>query len=146
MDFLDFFKAKDAPPNSIDELIYEFIAFEISSGNLRPGVWTKALSDSEWNEPKAKSYYVKMRFEQVKGELAELLHVVSPENLKLLEEARHAGLTEDEIKYLDPPIKAVRYLEKYKKTKDQLAHACALKKIKSVMSHGVLWVSDRPFK
>ena len=127
-------------------LFMNLLPLKISSGNLRPGVWTKALSDSEWNEPKAKSYYVKMRFEQVKGELAELLHVVSPENLKLLEEARHAGLTEDEIKYLDPPIKAIRYIEKYKKTKDQLAYACSIKKIKSVMSHGVLWVSDRPIK
>ena len=54
-------------------------------------------------------------------------------------------LTEEEVDYLVLPIKALHYLEKYKKTEDQLAHACAMKKIKWVMHDGVLWVSDEPF-
>ena len=54
-------------------------------------------------------------------------------------------LTEEEVDYLGLPIKAIHYLEKYKKTEDQLAHACAMKKIKWVVHDGVLWVSDEPY-
>ncbi len=102
--------------------------------------WAKAFALAEGNELKAKALYIRFRARSLQAE-----HDAKNKPVEF-EEARLAGLTKEEIEYLVTPIKAIRYIVKYKRTKDQLAHACSVKKIKSVMSHGVLWVSDRPIK
>jgi hypothetical protein len=38
---------------------------------------------------------------------------------------------------------AIRYIEKYKKTKEQITQAIAKKKLSAVIKGEVLWVSDK---
>lgn len=59
---------------------------------------------------------------------------------------RFGGLTSAQIQHLENPILAVDYLKKYKVSKDVLAKACALNKIKSAWDEDVLWVSDIPLQ
>jgi hypothetical protein len=141
MDFFDFLKKRGANPSASDELIYEFIANELSSGLVRQGLWTKALADASWDESIAKTNYVRMRFDQIhENLLQENAKATSDQAIKEME------LNAEEIAYLGNPIKAYHYLKKYGRTEDELAQACGRKKLTSVMRAGVLWVSDKPFK
>jgi len=113
---------------------------------LKQGLWTKAsFTDAEWDEPKAKSLYVKMRVTQLRSEL---LAQVAKQQALLSDpasEARAFGLSEEDIEYLRKPIKAIRYIEKYRVSKDKLSKAIGLGKIRGVLCGDVLWVQDRDF-
>jgi hypothetical protein len=147
MEFFDFLKGHASAPDARDESIYEFIASELAQKQVKQGLWTKALADSEWDEAKAKASYVRMRYEQIKEQIAEQdrqqRDADTPE-MVALRSARAAGLNEEEIEYLGIPIKAIHYLKKYAVTDDNLAHACAMKILPSVLNNGVLWVRDQP--
>jgi hypothetical protein len=143
MDIFSFLREHGSPPSPTDEILYEFVATELSRSVVKQGLWTKALSDAEWDEPKAKSLYVKMRIAQLRRELlAEIAQrqalLSDPAN-----EARAFGLSEDDIEYLRKPIKAVRYIEKYRVSKDKLSKAIGLGKIRGVLCGDVLWVQDQ---
>jgi len=143
MDIFSFLREHGSPPSSADELLYEFVAAELSNSLLKQGLWTKALSDSNWDEPKAKALYVKMRIGQVRNELlAELAQrqalLSDPGN-----EARSYGLSEEDIEYLGKPIKAIRYLDKYRVSEDKVTKAISIGKIRGVLCRGILWVQDR---
>jgi hypothetical protein len=145
MDIQKLLSLKGSAPSKIEEGVYDLIALELSSSQVKQGLWTKALADSEWNESKAKSIYVKMRYEQLINEIRESSQpsynsVISDPR----QEALEYGLTNEEIEYLQVPIKAIRYIEKYKKSKEQVLHAISKKKIHAVMKDEVLWVSDKP--
>jgi hypothetical protein len=49
-----------------DEFLYGFIASELENGLTLSGLWTKALSETEFDESKAKAFYIRKRYEQVK--------------------------------------------------------------------------------
>ena len=49
-----------------EEEIYELISEEIESSSTKKGLWTKAFSESEGDEQKAKALYIKHRFDQIK--------------------------------------------------------------------------------
>lgn len=51
-----------------DELSYERVAAELESGQLRPGLWTKALSKALGDESLAKPLYIEWRVEQLMAE------------------------------------------------------------------------------
>lgn len=143
MDIFSFLREHGSPPSPTDEILYEFVAAELANSMLKQGLWTKALSDAEWNEPKAKSLYVKMRIAQLSSEL---LAKVAQQQVLLSDptnEARAFGLSEEDIEYLRKPIKAVRHIEKYRVSKDKLSKAIGLGKIRGVLCGGVLWVQDR---
>ena len=48
-----------------EEEIYELISEEIESSSTKKGLWTKAFSESEGDENKAKALYIKYRFDQM---------------------------------------------------------------------------------
>lgn len=54
--------------NLQDEKYYEVTATEIASGNVRPGLWAKALSESSGNEAKTQARYIQLRVGQLKTE------------------------------------------------------------------------------
>ena len=143
MDIFSFLREHGSPPSPTDEILYEFVAAELANSMLKQGLWTKALSDAEWDEPKAKSLYVKMRVAKLRGEL--LAQVAKQQELLSdpASEARVFGLSEEEIEYLRKPIKAIRYIEKYRVSKDKLSKAIGLGKIRGVLCGDVLWVQDR---
>ena len=143
MDIFSFLREHGSPPSPGDELLYEFVAVELSNSMLKQGLWTKALSDSDWDEPKAKALYVKMRIGQIRNEL---LAEVAQRQAQLSDpgnEARSYGLSEEEIEYLGNPIKAIRYLDKYRVSEDKVSKAISKGKIRGVLCRGVLWVQDR---
>ena len=49
-----------------DELLYEFVITEMESGVLSKGLWGKALADSNGDDAKAKSIYMKHRVQSIK--------------------------------------------------------------------------------
>ncbi|MDP3191043.1 hypothetical protein [Rhodoferax sp.] len=109
MDIFSFLRKHGSPPSPTDEVLYEFVAAELANSMVKQGLWTKALSDAEWNEAKAKGLYVKMRIVQLRSDL--LAQVAQQQTL-------FSGLSEEEIEYLGKPIKAIRHIEKYHLTKD----------------------------
>ena len=148
MDILAFFRQRDRLPELADEFLYEFIAIELSENRVKQGLWTKALAESDWSEPLAKAAYVKMRIEQLRVELAP--HVQAAASLHStshsLREAKEYGLTDDDLSYLKNPIKAIRYLEKYRTSQENVSRAISLGKLRGVLRNEILWVEDRPIK
>jgi len=143
VDLPRFLRLKGSAPSVIDEAAYELISIELALNQVKQGLWTKALADSEWNESKAKSYYVRMRHEQL------VLAVNQPANTQKSvdieeqsDDARDYGLTTEDIQYLIKPIKAIKYIEKYNKTKEQVSQAISRKQLPAVIKNEVLWVSD----
>jgi cell division protein FtsX len=49
-----------------DEVFYEAVADELQSGNLRKGLWTKALTRALNDQTLARVYYIEVRVEQLK--------------------------------------------------------------------------------
>lgn len=147
MDILGFLQKRGSPPDPTDELLYEFVAAELANSNVKQGLWTKALSDAEWDEPRAKSLYVKMRVQQLRIELAQTLAArhaqLADPSFQAREEAREFGLSPEEIAYLDKPIKAIRYLVKYHVSEKSVSNAIGSGKLRSVLCHEVLWVQDK---
>ena len=147
LDFFQFLRDRRSPPSPTDELLYEFVASELSNSVVKQGLWTKALSDSDWNESIAKASYVRMRIMQLRDEVkAENARLKASTPSPMIVEARSFGLSEDEIQYLGQPIKAIRYLEKYRVTKESLSKAISLGRVRGVLRDEVLWVQDLPIK
>jgi hypothetical protein len=145
MDIFSFLRTNGYPPSPTDEILYEYVAAELSNSVIKQGLWTKALADSEWNEQKAKSFYVKMRVAQLRSELCTLAANRQTLSVDPAREARAWGLSEEEIEYLRMPIKAISYTEKHGVSKDKLSKAIGLGKIRGVIRGDVLWVEDRDF-
>jgi hypothetical protein len=118
MNIAQFLKLKGSAPSRLEEAAYEVVALELTSNQVKPGLWTKALADASWDESLAKSLYVKMRHQQL---LAEVHPTAGASQLSSIKDpfdvARECRLTQEQIDYLGKPIKAVRYLSKYGKSK-----------------------------
>ncbi|SKA41376.1 hypothetical protein [Photobacterium toruni] len=48
-----------------EEQLYKQISYEVQKGYKRDGLWLKAMSDCGNNNDKAKSLYVKLRFQSI---------------------------------------------------------------------------------
>lgn len=53
-----------------DESLYEKVAEEIQRGEIRTGLWAKALAEADYDEAKAKARYLKLRVSSLKDEIA----------------------------------------------------------------------------
>lgn len=76
----------------IEEQLYEQVVIELSEGNKRQGLWAKAIADSEGNEGKAQSLYIKYRVQSIKDE------VVLLEKAKETKEKNEASQRQQDIK------------------------------------------------
>ena len=56
-----------------EEEIYESISKEIDNDEKKKGLWTKAFGESDGDENKAKSLYIKYRFDQIKDSQSDVL-------------------------------------------------------------------------
>lgn len=61
-------KGKLAAQKLAEEQLYEFAAEEIAANNIRPGLWAKAIAESDGDDAKAKARYIKLRVETMKAE------------------------------------------------------------------------------
>ncbi|MEH6628772.1 MAG: hypothetical protein V7739_20210 [Motiliproteus sp.] len=68
------FKFNSAMSRLGEERLYEIVMDELSSGNMRKGLWAKALAKSNGNHEQAKSKYIEFRVESLKDEA----HVIRP--------------------------------------------------------------------
>ena len=55
-----------------EEALYAMAMEEVTSGDLKPGLWAKAFADSEGSEARAKALYLKLRVQTMKDELASM--------------------------------------------------------------------------
>lgn len=61
-------KLEKLTKNLADEKIYEVVAAEVANKDIRPGLWAKAWATCGGDDAKAKSFYIKLRAEQLKLE------------------------------------------------------------------------------
>lgn len=61
-------KAKLAAQKLAEEHLYELAAEEIANNQIRPGLWAKAIAESDGDDAKAKARYIKLRVETMKAE------------------------------------------------------------------------------
>ena len=54
-----------------EELLYEIVYEEIQRGELRKGLWAKALADADYDDARAKAKYIKLRVKMLRMEFAE---------------------------------------------------------------------------
>jgi DNA-directed RNA polymerase subunit M/transcription elongation factor TFIIS len=66
---LDELKKKDAKSRLTEEVLYAEVLREVEGGVRRDGLWAKALSETDFDEAKAKSLYIKLRVQSLKDEL-----------------------------------------------------------------------------
>ena len=50
-----------------EEQLHGFADEEIAANSIRPGVWAKAVAESDGDEAKAKASYIKLRVEAMKA-------------------------------------------------------------------------------
>jgi hypothetical protein len=75
-----------------EEDLFDQVAGEVAKNSRKDGLWTKALSESNMNEDRAKALYIKLRVDQLHVEVLDLLQKLRNEEqanlLYLLEEAK----------------------------------------------------------
>jgi len=65
----------------LEEQLFEQVAQELSKGEMRVGLWTQALANSNGDEEKAKAIYIQYRVQSIKDE-KEILEVVVKDKLE----------------------------------------------------------------
>ena len=61
-------KAKLAAQKLAEEHLYELAAEELAANNIRPGLYAKALAETDGNEDAARARYIKLRVDTMKAE------------------------------------------------------------------------------
>jgi len=85
------FKSKPSEKSAkrlIEEQIYAQVVDELSQGQKRSGLWGKALADSNGEEAKAKSLYIKYRVQSIVDEKVILKDVERKEEERKLDKQR----------------------------------------------------------
>ena len=105
MGLLDKFKRKVettlAESRLVEELIYKHILEEMDSGVIREGLYAKAMANSNGDEAKAKSLYMKYRLQSVKDAMEGNSYLEYVGKLKLEEREKKKKLNKPkEIKPL----------------------------------------------
>ena len=74
-----------------EELIYKHILEEMDSGVIRDGLYAKAMANSNGDESKAKSLYMKYRLQSVKDAMGGNSYLEYVEKLNLEEKKKNKG-------------------------------------------------------
>ena len=145
MRLLTFLKSRYYSTSKDEELLYEFVADELESGDLNKGLWTKALAETNFEKDKAKAVYVKLRVSSLKAEMKELIPQLKQlQSQKTgLEQLLRQGCTQEAIDYLGSPIHSSEYMRKYRVSLDSLNRGISRGKIKGCLVESGLWVQDK---
>ncbi len=68
-DIVNLLRRKPEAMSLAEEKIYEIVAAEVATKNIRPGVYAKAFSESNGDTAKATAIYISYRVEQIKDEI-----------------------------------------------------------------------------
>jgi hypothetical protein len=135
MGLLDKFKRKVettlAESRLEEELIYKHILEEMDSGVIREGLYAKAMANSNGDEAKAKSLYMKYRLQSVKDAMGGNSYLEYVGNLKLEEREKKNKLNKAKSPKNKPLSTAeVERIKKFKEVK------AANRREKKLMSEG----------
>jgi len=81
-------KATLAAQKLAEEHLYELAAEEIAANNIRPGLYAKALAETDGNEDAARARYIKLRVETMKAE-ADLQDYAASQSKTELHQRKH---------------------------------------------------------
>ena len=84
MSFFSSAKAKLAASKLAEEQLYAQAAEEVSSGQIRQGLWAKAIAENGGDDSAAKARYLKLRVEIMKAE-AEVTDYAMKQAAKIVE-------------------------------------------------------------
>ena len=84
MGFFSSAKAKLAASKLAEEQLYAQAAEEVASGQIRQGLWAKAIAETGGDEAAAKAQYLKLRVEIMKAE-AEVTDYAMKQAAKIVE-------------------------------------------------------------
>jgi len=100
-------KAKLAASKLAEEQLYAHAAEEVASGQIRQGLWAKAIAETGGDEAAAKAHYLKLRVEIMRAE-AEVMDFAAKEAAKRPEQP--AAPTYESDPNLSPLDQAKQYL------------------------------------
>jgi len=81
MSFLKSFSRNAAIDRKLEERLYEFVAREIASGELKSGLQAKALVEADGDKNKVEGIYIKLRVQSLKDEFT-IQELMDEEHLK----------------------------------------------------------------
>ena len=87
MSFFSSAKAKLAASKLAEEQLYAQAAEEVAAGQIRQGLWAKAIAETGGDEAAAKAHYLKLRVEIMKAE-AEVTDFVRKQTAKQADNER----------------------------------------------------------
>jgi uncharacterized membrane protein YdbT with pleckstrin-like domain len=87
-------KAKLAASKLAEEHLYELAAEEVASGQIRQGIWAKAIAETDGNDAAAKARYLKLRVEIMKAE-ADVMTYATDQAAKQAEQTARSESDED---------------------------------------------------
>ena len=70
-----------------EEYLYGYVANEIANNHISPGLWAKAMVDTDGNEQKTQARYIKHRVEMLKSENAATIEAVQMARTRQTSEA-----------------------------------------------------------
>ena len=82
-------KAKLAASKLAEERLYAQVAEEVASGQIRQGLWAKAIAETGGDEAAAKAHYLKLRVEIMRAE-AEVTDYVAKEAMRHASQSKSA--------------------------------------------------------
>jgi tetrahydromethanopterin S-methyltransferase subunit F len=69
-------KLNSAMARLVEEKLYEMAIDELGNGNVRKGIWAKAIAKSNGNKEQEKSKYLELRVESLKDEAQVIQSIV----------------------------------------------------------------------
>jgi hypothetical protein len=93
------FRTRTAADRLLEEQLYEQVVIELQQGQKRPGLWAKALVDSNGSEQYAKSLYIQYRVQSIRDEMKASLDIAEQERQKAAakaEEDRRREITKNQ--------------------------------------------------
>jgi hypothetical protein len=90
-------RLNSAKSRLVEERLYEMVMDELETGNIRKGIWAKAVAKSNGNDNQAKSKYLELRVESLKDEAHVIQSILDSKdnNPDLIEEEKSEVVTNE---------------------------------------------------
>jgi hypothetical protein len=75
-------RLNSAKSRLVEERLYEMVMDELETGNMRRGIWAKAVAKSNGNDNQARSKYLELRVESLKDEAHVIQSILESEENK----------------------------------------------------------------
>jgi hypothetical protein len=84
-------KLNSAMARLVEEKLYEMAIDELGNGNVRKGIWAKAIAKSNGNKEQERSKYLELRVESLKDEAQVIESIIGSldEEPKLIEDSKN---------------------------------------------------------